>query len=364
MLEAPKAFQPDAFGVVFFSRGRGRGHAVPDMAIDRELRRTPSNLEIRFVSYSGGAHAFRSCGYEVVDLQMPDDPQVLESIIVQTQVVGCLRPRLVVTHEEFPALVAARVFGVPCILITDFFQDPNTIFMRAMEYASEIVFTAEPRIYTEPPFLGSPVQYVGPAVRKFDYGRGDRDRARQELGVPSDATVVLCQPGNWPEAQVPMAQLLAGAWDALPYGSKRLIWLAGRDHDLLRSRFDGRTDIRIIKEDWQIDRLFVASDLVITKANRLTVYEAASLGIPSISISNGANWPDDVAVARVRSNSTLHVRALTSEGLARLLIERIAGGWAAQETLPKWDGVARAAGRIAAQIERIRCGGMRETGSI
>lgn len=354
MVDVPRGFQPDTFGIVFFSRGRGRGHAVPDMAIERDLKRMHEDVDIRFVSYSGGAHALRSCGYSVIDLQMPDEPPLLDAIVVQTRVIGHLRPKLVIAHEEVAALVAAHVFELPCLFITDFFQDPNLSFVRAMEYASEIIFTAEPGIYTEPPFMHPAIHYVGPAVRQFDYGRADRERARCELGIPADTAVVLCQPGNWPEAQAPMAQMLMGAWDALPYPSKRLIWLAGRDYDALRSRFDGRPDITVIKEDWQIDRLFAASDLAITKANRLTVYEAASLGLPSISISNGVNWPDDVAVARVRSNTALHVRALTPDGLARLMVEKIAGGWVPEAALPKWDGVAGAAERIAAQIERIR----------
>ena len=282
-MSLPPNFQPGTVGGIFFSRGRGRGHAMPDMAIARELKRAYPDLDTRFVSYSGGAHALRSCGYEVIDLQMPDDPLLWDAVVAQTRVIGCLQPGLVIAHEEPPALIAARIFEIPCVFITDFFQDPGSPFMRALEYASEIIFTAEPGIYTEPPFLGPPIHYVGPAVRRFEYGRADRERARRELDIPDDATAMLCQPGNWPEAQVPVAQLLIAAWDSLPYPAKRLIWLAGRDYRMLRARFEGRPDISVTEEDWQIDRLFAASDLLVTKANRLTVYEAASLGLPSIS---------------------------------------------------------------------------------
>ena len=224
--------------------------------------------------------------------------------------------------------------------------------MRTLEYAAEVVVADEKGVYTEPPLLGPEIQYAGPVVRRFEYGRRDRGRARSELGIPADAAVVLCQPGNYREAQVPLAQLLLAAWDALPFPSKRLLWLAGRDCASLRARCAGRADITVIEEDWQIDRLFAASDLLITKANRLTVYEAASLGLPSISISNGVNWPDDVAVARLRSNRALHLRRMSPDSLAQIMCERIAGGWMAQEELPKWDGVAASAGRISAWIER------------
>lgn len=354
--QPPRAFRPEAFGVMLFSRGRGRGHAVPDIAISCELRRIMPQLDVRFVSYSGGAETLRSRGYDVVDLDLLDEAPFPEAIIRQTRVIGFLRPQLVLAHEELPALVASRVFQTPCVFITDFFPDPTSPFMGLMQYADEIVFTAEPGIYTEPPFMSEKIHYAGPAVRRFDYGRADRERARAELGIPAGAVVVLCQPGNWPEAQVPMADLLTAAWDALPYPSKRLTWLAWRDYERLRSRFDGRPDITIIKEDWQIDRLIVTSDLVITKANRLTVYEAASFGVPSISISNGANWPDDVAVQRVRSNSALHVRAIAPDALARLMIDKIAGGWLPENALPKWNGVEGAARRIAAHVGRMQRG--------
>jgi len=352
--ELPKPFAPGMFGIVFFSRGRGRGHAMPDMAIARELLQSVPEVEIRFVSYSGGAETFRSCGYEVIDLHMPDEPPILPAIVQESRIVWRLQPRLVISHEELAALPASQVFDIPCLFITDFFQDPNPFLTSAMKCAQEIIFTGERGIFTEPPFQADTIRYVGPAIRRFDYGRADRVRARRELGIPDEATVVLCQPGNHPEARVPMADLLVSAWDALPHPSKRLIWLAWRDYDSLRNRFGGRTDIQVLKEDWAIDRLMVASDLVITKANRMTVCEAAFFGVPSISISAGANWPDDVAIARIPSNSALRAGGLNAAALAQLTAERIAGGWIPEGDLPKWDGVRGAAQAIAGHVERIR----------
>ena len=117
--------------------------------------------------------------------------------------------------------------------------------------------------------------------------------------------------------------------------------------------FSGQPDILVLKEDWAIDRLMVASDLVITKGNRTTVCEAAFLGVPSISISAGVNWPDDVAIARVRSNSALRARDVDAAALAQLMAERIAGGWTPEGELPRWDGVSGAARAIAGHVERI-----------
>jgi hypothetical protein len=327
---------------------------MPDMAIAHELLQSVPQLDIRFVSYSGGAETFRSCGYEVVDLHMPDEPPMLTMIVQEGRVIRSLQPQLVISHEELAALPASQVFDIPCLFITDFFQDPNPFLTSAMQCAREVLFIAERGIFTEPPFMRDTVRYLGPAIRRFNYGRSDRGRARQELGLPPDATVVLCQPGNYTEAHVPTAELLVSAWDALPCPGKRLIWLAWRDYDSLLTRFAGRPDILVLKEDWAIDRLMAASDLVITKGNRTTVCEAASLGVPSISISAGANWPDDVAIARVRSNTALRAGSLNAAALAQLMAERIAGGWTPEEDLPKWDGLSGAVRVIAAQVERIR----------
>lgn len=307
---------------------------MPDMAIARELVQMLPALDIRFVSYSGGAETFRACGYRVIDLRLPDEPPMLTAIVEESRVIRRLQPRLVISHEELAALPASQVFDIPCLFITDFFQDPNPFLTSAMQCAREIIFIAERGIFTEPPFMEGTIRYVGPAVRRFNYGRRDRGRARQELGLPADAAVVLCQPGNYSESHVPAAELILSAWDALPHPSKRLIWLAWRDYDSLRARLAGRQDIVLLKEDWAIDRLMAASDLLITKGNRTTVCEAAFLGLPSISISAGANWPDDVAIARIRSNSALRAGALNAEALAQLIAERMAGGWTPEAELP------------------------------
>lgn len=226
--------------------------------------------------------------------------------------------------------------------------------MSAAAYGSEVIFTGEPGVFTEPPRLFGRVHYVGPAIRRFEYGRADRPRAREELGIPEDATVILCQPGNWPESQVPIADVLLNAWDSLPGASRRLIWLAWRDYDLLSARCGGRSDVIVFSERTDMGRLFAASDLVITKANRLTVYEAAALGIPSISISAGANWPDDVAVAHVPSNTPLMLAGLDPTRLASQIVERLQGGLVASEKLPQWDGISEAARRIADRVDELR----------
>jgi UDP-N-acetylglucosamine:LPS N-acetylglucosamine transferase len=150
---------------------------------------------------------------------------------------------------------------------------------------------------------------------------------------------------------VPITEVLSAAWDILPAFPKRLIWLAGRDYQRLAVRFRNDPSVRILKEDWQIDRLLVASDVLISKANRMTVYEAASLGLPSISISNLANWPDDVAVANVESDTALRADSITPQELAELMIAKKNSKPA--PAVQASNGIAGAAARISIHIDRL-----------
>jgi UDP-N-acetylglucosamine:LPS N-acetylglucosamine transferase len=343
---------PDVAEIMIISRGHGLGHAMPDMAIATALLSLASNLTLRFVSYASGAEAYRVHGHQVLDLHRPDNPPFMDMIVIYTRLLSQTRPLLVVAHEEMPVLPAAKAFKIPCLFITDYFEDPSHLSTWVLRYAEEIIFTAQQGLYTEPPYLRGKVRYVGRAVREFEYTAIDRCRARAELAIPQDATVALCQPGAWAESQMPFADLLATAWNSLEPLPRLLIWLAGGDYESLTARFKERADIRILKEDWKIDRLMVASDVLITKANRMTVYEAAAIGLPSISISSFVNWPDDVAVARVSSNTPVLRDTMTPDALAKLIVER-----KNSRPLPARElsgGVAGAAARIAYHIERLR----------
>jgi hypothetical protein len=220
--------------------------------------------------------------------------------------------------------------------------------MQMLNYAQEVIFTAERGMFTEPPQLRGKVHYVGRAVRTFEYRLSDRARARSEIGIPLDATVALFAPGGWNESLAPVADLVLGAWRLVPSASKRLIWLAGDDYDHLRARLRDDADVIVLRQDWKIDRLMAASNVLLTKANRNSIYEAAALGLPSISISTLANWPDDVAVAHVASNSALVARSLTPQSLRDEIVKSIAATPAPATSVS--GGVTGAAERLAARI--------------
>jgi len=59
--------------------------------------------------------------------------------------------------------------------------------------------------------------------------------------------------------------------------------------------------------------------VVITKGNRGTIMDAASLGVPSISLSYGQNPIDEILVAGIKSNHALNAKAMDAQILRRFI---------------------------------------------
>ena len=358
MGKANPHFDSSRFGLLFFSRGRGRGHAIPDIAIAEELVRRRDDVDIRFVSYGTGADTFTEFGHGVIDLDLPERKSTLETLVRAGHMIGWLRPQLVVAHEEFAVPPAARIFGVPALFITDWFSEPENFSMRCLGYADEVLFIDEPGIFEEPPYLKSKVHYVGAVLREFRYSKNDRNRAREELALPRDATIICVLPGSGTEQRAPIFNLVLAAFGVIGRQPKRLIWIAGEDHELLAEKTKERPEIIVNKQDWQMDRLMVASDLAITKTNRKALKELAALGIPSISLSYGLNEIDDAVAAKMPTNLTLRADSIDGPGLARHIAEILANGSqapvAAQPAPGGRNGRVAAAERIAGMIDRVK----------
>ena len=352
-------FSPGHTGVLFFSRGRGRGHAVADMAIVEELSRLVADVDVRFVSYATGSDTLTEFGHTVIDLDLPEANPVIETLVRAARVIGWLSPHLVVAHEEFTALPAAKIFGLPALFITDWFVEPEKFSMKLLHYADEVIFTDEPGTFDEPAYLDGKVHYVGPVMRPFSYGRKDRCKARDELDLPQEASVISVLPGAWTEQRTPISDLVLPAFESLEAPSKFLIWLAGADCDLLREKTRNTSGIIVKEKDWQIDRLMVASDVAITKANRKTAMELAALGIPSISLSYGLNPTDDARVELIATNTALKAKEIDSNLLADCISKLLrANRQAAEPSAPpfRMDGRKAAAQRLACHIENLRAG--------
>lgn len=313
--------------VLFFSRGKGRGHAIPDAAIANELLKLEPALDITFASYSVGAVTLRELGQRVVDLELPEDNPFWETVLRVGPLLQERRPSLVLSHEEFWVAPLSKMLGLPALFLTDWFASPDSIQMQALKCADQVIFLDEPGIYDEPPYLAGKVLYTGYVLRSLGAAGVDKAQARCKLGLPQGSTVILVSPGGaviHSEARAPTFDLVLGAYDLLDIPGKRLLWVAGDpDYSSLLEKSCDRHDLMILKPHYDFTPTILAADLVITKGNRLPLFECETLGIPSISISYGYNPVDDYRVSRIRTNIALRARGLEKSTLRDYMVEAL-----------------------------------------
>ncbi len=313
-------FDPNKRKVLFFSRGRGRGHAIPDIEIARALMELRVDAEILFVSYGLGGETLSAAGFPLIDTGLPDTSPIAETTAISGKLIGILNPDLVVAHEEFSVAPAAKIFDKRVIFIVDFFTDSEMYSMNALKFADTVLFTGRCGVFEEPLWLKGKVKYVGPVLRTFRYTRENRLRLRAELKIPESAFVVSVFPGSWDEAQTPAADLIANAFDALPFEEKRLLWVEGKDPEGIGYRLQGREGIEVLPFSFEIDRLMCVSDVAVTKSNRMTVFELDALGIPSLALSYGLNALDEQAITGLPTVRVLQAKRLEASLLARELM--------------------------------------------
>ena len=320
------------------------------MKISRALRELRDDFEFLFVSHATGAETFRRRGYSVLDLGLPERPSFLQTLVPVAEIIEEFRPVAVISHEGFEALPASKIFGIPAILITHWFLDAQHPSMEALDYADRVVFIEEPNLFPEPPHVKGKVDYVGPPVRDFSYTRSDRSRARSELGLSEDGLVLLVLQGSFPEKQAPIADPVIAAFDALKNPGKHLIWVADQDYAALHARLSERRDVTVKQTDWQLDRLMVASDLVITKATYNIELELMVLGVPSIAIlKEEANPFGRRFINRNPAATILQFERLSWRQLARCIRRTLASTprSSASTDLVRTQGIVGAAKAIA-----------------
>ena len=301
-------FDNGGLRILFFSRGRGRGHAIPDIEIARHLQQLDPAAQVRFVSYATGGETFQAHKIPYIDLGFTARNTINETIIAAAKLTGWLNPDIVVAHEEFMALPAAKIFDKPTIFLTDWFLESEKYAMASLRLADSIFFLDQPGIYPEPESVLGKVTYFGPVLREFSYSIADRPRAREELRIPPDAFTIVVLPGSWTEDAFPVADLVLNAFDLLPQQSKHLIWAAGDDRDLIHNLTATRANITVLGYDPAIDRIMAAADAAITKGTRKTLFELQSLGIPSVSLSNPETQIDRFRSQRFSGNIPLDSR--------------------------------------------------------
>lgn len=330
-------FRPDSTKLLYFSRGRGRGHAMLDLEIVAALQREIPQLDARFVSYAEGARAIADAGRPIIDLGLPAQNSYVETSVLTGRLIGWLQPDLVIAHEEFAVMPSAKIFDKPTLFLTDWFTSADKLTMAALRLADQILFLEEDGIFEEPPLLSGRVTYCGPYFRDFQHTRGDRWKVRAEFHLPPHATLLGVFPGSWKEAITPLAELLEAALPLLEAKDVYVLWMAGDDAEALRARFAMKPRFLVREYEEDIDAWMVACDGAITKANRKSAMELLRLGVPGMAISWGYNPIDDAWVKRHEAIDWLPSANLTPEDLAPRIDYMLARGATLEPWIPSRD---------------------------
>lgn len=289
--------------VIFFSRGFGRGHAIPDLAILEALGKIAPQVRVCLCSYGSGLQTIRQAGQPAFDLDLPELCTEWQVVARAGQFLRRTSPRLVIGHEEFGAIPAARIFGLPTAFITHWFGPEKIPSMQALAGVDRILFIEAPGHFPEPHFLQGRIDYVGSVLRRFRFLPSDRKQLRKELNVACDETIVTCFLGSWGEEKSPVCDLILEAFQGLPRERKRLIWVASRDFAIVAEKCSGKEDVTVLEWLEEPERIMIASDLAITKGTYNVGKELEAIGVPSISLSHGRN-PIDDHYSRCLSNNT------------------------------------------------------------
>jgi predicted glycosyltransferase len=340
--------------ICLFSRGRGRGHAVRDLAIAKELRARRPSLEIAFASYSAGAEILRAAGETCHDLLLPEKNGYPDTLVRCAQLMREIKPRLVVAQEEPSAITAAAVVGIRSVFTTHWFAWRDShLSSQALGHAASILFLEESGLFAEPVQAAGRIHYCGPVLRPFTRHPSEAETLRVSLGLKSSESFILVLPGSPSERREPIFDLVSSAFRRLRVSPKRLLWVAGNDYAKLIESCETRQDISVIGACDDVDLLIISSNLVITKGTYNISREVMAIGRPSISLTHHFNPVDDFYAARSPNNQSLPVLGTSEEQLADTMLQALQRQCyiAPDYQLLKSSGAGEAAKRLISELE-------------
>jgi UDP-N-acetylglucosamine--N-acetylmuramyl-(pentapeptide) pyrophosphoryl-undecaprenol N-acetylglucosamine transferase len=274
-----------------------------DLLIIRELKKINKNLSILVASYDKGYVYFKGNGFRPFNLGLRQEEELtLKASLRMWTLIRRFRPDLVVSDEVFIALHITKGLKIPSILITHWFFESfyrKHPMIPVVKKANHVLFVDKPEFHTIPFDFNVHLTFVGPVIREFDYTLKDKKRAKYELGIDSKDKVILVTTGGRYKDRNKLLELSVEVFKELKDNNLKLILLTGELYEEYSERFKNESKIIIKDYDWQIDRLMVASDIVICKGTFMTMWELAYLGIPSISIPDLDNPVDQVHVNKM-----------------------------------------------------------------
>lgn len=146
-----------------------------------------------------------------------------------------------------------------------------------------IIFPDRKGSFDVPNKLAKSVKFVNPIIFPYRFSLKDRDWIRKELKINKDEKFILATAGGTHPVDKIFFKYVVKTFQHLNLKSKLYLLSGYLKKEFLKYQFQDR---RILIKDFvnQIEKLMIASDLVITRGGHTTLWELASFGIPSISI--------------------------------------------------------------------------------
>lgn len=230
------------------------------------------------------------------------------------------RPSVIVSvggYASVPGVLASMVLRVPLVV-----AEQNAVPGAANRLAGRVARAAAVSFPgTQLPravLTGNPVREEVLAIDRSPVGRS---AARQALGVPADATVVVATGGSLGALTINRAVLeLVQLWRQRS-GVAVYHIVGARDWEMIAAAHpeppEGGLWYRQVRYEDRMEVVYAAADIALCRAGASTVAELAAIGLPSVLVPlPGA--PND--------HQTANARALVDAGAARMVSDRDATG--------------------------------------
>lgn len=388
--------------VYFTPNGIGLGHASRSVPIANELRRR--GAEVLFSTYLEGIDYTRKAGFRVLPvppISMSNDssgsidlklssinqgvkafPTFMKQVNTELRYMKAFKPNAVVSDSRLSSIFAAKLLGVPVLLILNQFTPllpvQKDMFMlskvadgvimtligRGWGYADKILipdFPAPNTLSIDCLRIPGPyrrkVELVGAILPKRPDEARRRDEVRAEYGVTDDQRLIYAGISGPRAERMPLLKLLTPVFESFP-DDYRVVMSMGNPSG-------GSKPVRrgsLIEVSWVKDRfdLLNACDLVVSRGGHETMMQSICYGKPSIIIPVPKH-PEQYGNARRAQELGLayavHQRNIDGDGLL-LLVEEMLGDDSFKGRLARLDpgrlgdGVGRSLGALADIMSR------------
>lgn len=344
--------------ILYFSRGRGFSHAMNDILILKELTNINNQVSVLVASYDKGYNYFLMHGFRPFNLGLRQNNELtIKAGLRIWSLIRKFKPDLVISDEVFMALHITKALKIPSVLITHWFFETlskNHPMIPAVKKADHVIFVNTAQFHNIPVDYNVHLTFVGPVLRDFEYNLKDKKKAKKELGIGDKDKVILVTPGGRHSDRSKLLDVSVEAFKELKKENIKLILLTGELYDEYVNKLSDDDNIIIKDFDWKMDRLMVASDLVICKGTFSTTWELAFLGVPSISIPDINNPIDQIHVYRMdEHNLTLRVdpRRLNKSNLLKNIDKILDSEGLPQKILKEKDRLVEERGQKGAAEE-------------